>query len=227
MAVLSAKLTDYARTMLARGVAEGVLLGDWSFQVGTGGFDPLNPDQVTEVDSNLQALVAPVGGRRELGRVLDSGAGASIALTSTPGILQVNGLVLPVVTAPRWLSLSGSADPNVNGLWFVSGYEGDFSPFMFISNPLVDAPDAGPLNWELREFCMQYPNPRAVDFHGVLGDSDCNGEDLGEVGIFCRVLRAPTDSFLLGQTLMYANCHHVARVKVPESHHGLHVCVQH
>ncbi len=226
---VSALLTDYARSLLGRGLAEGVLLGDWHFQVGTGGFEPLSPDVVTEVDPLAQALVSPVGGNRLLGRVLYSGSGASVSLTDTPGIVQVTGVSVsggvPEVTANRWLCLSGSASAETNGTWFIGDYV-DYNTVQ-IANPLMTDADAGPLTWEIREFCMQYPNARSVAFQGVLGAGDANGSDLGEVGIFCRVLRAPTDPSLVGQTLLYAHTHHVACVKVPQSTIAYHVVVQH
>ncbi len=224
---VSAGLTDYARELLARGLAEAVLLGDWSFQVGTYGFDPLNPDEVFDVDFALQALNSPVGGTRYLGRVLDSGFGASVALTATPGFLQVNGLTSSTTSmARKWLRLSGSANPLLNGTWVVSARVSATS--ILISNPMVTTADAGPLSWELREAVAMNPNPRAVDYHGniMAPDATVDGLELGEVGIFGRVLRAPSVPLLVGTSILYAHAHHVALAKFAEMQIGYHCCVQ-
>jgi len=224
---ISAGLTDYARDLIARGLAEAVMLGDWSFQVGTYGFLPLFPDQVFPVDFALQSLTAPVGGTRLLGRLLDSGFGASVALTATPGILQVNGLTASTVdTARKWLVISGSTNPLLNGTWVISGRVSSTS--MLISNPMVTTADAGPLSWQLREAVCLNPNPQAIDFQGLLAAPDVtvDGLQLGEVGIFCRVLRAPSVPGLVGTSLMFAHANHPAIAKFTEMALAHHVCVQ-
>lgn len=224
---ISAGLTDLARELIARGMAEAVMLGDWSFQVGTYGFNPLLPEETFDVDFTLQALTAPVGGTRLLGRVLDSGFGASVALTATPGLLQVNGLTASTISlAKKWLVISGSTNPLLNGTWVISGRVSTTAAL--ISNPMVTALDAGPLSWELREAVCLNPNPRAVDFHGTLAapDGTIDGLQLGEVGIFCRVLRAPSAPFLVGSDVMFAHANHPAIAKFAELRLGHHVCVQ-
>lgn len=203
------------------------MLGDWSFQVGTYGFDPMDPTDVYDVDFSLQTLTAPVGGTRYLGRVLDSGFGASIALTATPGIVQVNGLTASTNSmARKWLRISGSGNPLVNGTWVVSARVS--STAILISNPMVTAIDAGPLSWELREAVCLNPNPRAIDFHGNIEapDATVDGLELGEIGIFCRVLRAPSVPGLVGTTVMFAHANHPAIAKFAEMYLGQHVCVQ-
>lgn len=224
---LSAGLTDYARELTARGLAEAVLLGDWSWQVGSYGFDPLNPDEVFPVNFALQTLNSPQGGTRYLGRVLSSGVGISVALTATPGILQVNGLPSSTVSmARKWLRISGSANPLLNGTWVVSRRLTATS--IEISNPMVTTADAGPLSWELREACVMQPNPRALDFHGVLSSPDLtvDEQELGEVGVFCRILRAPSEPGLVGLSVMFAHAHHVALAKSTEMTVGYHICIQ-
>jgi hypothetical protein len=223
---ISAGLTDYARELVARGLAEAVMLGDWSFQVGTYGFDPLAPDETYDVDFTQQTLTAPVGGTRYLGRVVDSGIGVSVALTATPGILQVNGLPSSTISmANKWLRLSGSTNPLLNGTWVVGARVSSTS--VYISNPMVTTADAGPLSWELREAVCLRPNPRAIDFHGNIELIDAtNGLELGEIGVFCRVLRAPSVPSLVGTGLMFAHAHHPAIAKFAEMSLGQHVCVQ-
>ena len=224
---ISAGLTDLARELIARGLAEAVMLGDWSFQVGTYGFNPLNPAETFDVDFALQALTAPVGGTRYLGIVLDSGFGASVALTATPGLLQVNGLTASTLSVARkWLRISGSANPLLNGTWVISARVSPTS--VLISNPMVTTADAGPLTWELREAVCLNPNPRAIDFQGVLDAPDVtiDGLELGEVGVFCRVLRAPSAPFLVGSDVMFAHANHPAIAKFAEMRIAHHVCVQ-
>lgn len=224
---ISAGLTDLAREYRARAETEGFLLGDWSFQVGTDGFDPVSPDEATDVDFSLQALGSPVGGTRYLGRVLSSGAGATVTpVPNSGGLVTVTGLTgIPNSIAKRWLRISGSADPNANGTWVISSFNSTTS--VDISNPLLDAADAG-LNWELREACILNPNDKAVDFHGRLEAPDATVDDqqLGEIGIFCRILSAPTDPSLIGTTLLFANSHTPAFAKMAEMTVGYHICVQ-
>lgn len=223
---ISAVKTDFARTLDARGAAESVLLGDWSFQIGTSGYDTLDPNLAMDVDSTLQALLAPTGGQRFLGRVTVSGFGASVALTATPGIVQVNGLTgIPNSAARRWLRIFGSGSATINGTWFISQWLSATS--VLVHNPLATASDAGPLSYELREACVMRPNPQAVDFHGRVLETEANGLQLGEVGIFCRVLRAPvTEPGLLGTAVLYANAHHPALSKFPEMVVNYHACCQ-
>ena len=224
---ISAGLTDYARELIARGLAEAVMLGDWSFQVGTYGYKPLFPDEVFPVDFSLQSLTAPVGGTRLLGRVLDNGFGASVALTATPGFLQVNGLTASTISmADKWLVISGSTNPLLNGTWVVSARVSSTS--ILISNPMVTVADAGPLSWQLREAVCLNPNPRAIDFQGHLDSPDVtiDGLQLGEVGIFGRVLRAPSVPGLVGTSLMFAHANHPAIAKFAEMDLTHHVCTQ-
>ena len=224
---ISAGLTDLAREYRARAETEGFLLGDWNFQVGTDGFEVLNPDVATEVDFSLQSLGTPAGSTRYLGRVIGSGVGAvGTPLASSGGQVTVTGLTgIPNSIAKRWLRIFGSADPNMNGTWVVSQFNSSTS--VDISNPLLDAADNA-LNWELREACVLGPNPNSVDFHGRLEAPDATVDDLqlGEVGIFCRLLRAPTAPSLVGTALLFANSHHPAFAKMAEMTVGYHICVQ-
>jgi len=223
-----AYLTDLARMLRARREAEAMVLGDWSFQVGTFGYDTFNPTQALPVDTTLNALVAPVGGSRPLGRVLLSGTGAAVTLTgaSAPGFAIVTGLVgMPATAARRWLRLSGSASPTVNGTWFIGRWLDATS--VEIQAPLITADDAGPLTWEFRGVVMLRPNPRATDFHGrVVSPDAADGMQLSEVGIFGRVLAAPTLPTLVGNSFLYACAHHPARTLFTGATLNCHVCIQ-
>jgi len=226
---ISAGLTDLAREYRARGEADGgIVIGDWSFQVGTDGYEVLNPDVALDADFGLQALSAPVGGTRYLGRVGTSGAAAAITPTGSDGLVAVSGLAaIPSSINKRWLRIYGSGDPNANGTWVISSWTS--ATDVVIHNPLLTAADAGPLNWELREACVLNPNPRAIDFHGRLESPDGTVDDmeLGEVGVFCRVLNAPSSTpGLLGNTLLFARANHPAFAKMAEMTVGYHICVQ-
>lgn len=225
---ISAGLTDLAREIRARTETEGFLLGDWNFQVGTDGFEGFDPTLATDVDFSLQALGSPAGGTRFLGRVLASGGAAALTpIANSGGLVDVTGLVgIPNSINKRWLRISGSGDVNANGTWVISQWIS--STQVYIHNPLLTAPDAGPLSWELREACVLNPNPRAVDFHGRLEAPDATVDDteLGEVGVFCRILKAPSAPSLLGTTLLFANSHHPAFAKMAEMTVGYHICVQ-
>ena len=224
---ISAGLTDLAREYRARAETEGFLLGDWNFQVGTDGFETLNPDISTDVDFSLQSLGTPAGSTRYLGRVLDSGVGAAATpVADSGGQVTVTGLLnIPNSITKRWLRIFGSADPNMNGTWVISKFNSSTS--IDISNPLLTTAGAA-LNWELREACILGPNPHSVDFHGRLESPDATVDDLqlGEVGIFCRILRAPSVPGLVGTTLLFANSHHPAFAKMAEMTVGYHICVQ-
>ena len=226
--IISALLTDEARHLRARSETEGVLIGDWYFQVGSGGFNPLTPDEANDVDPTATALISPIGGNRFLGRLLDSNIGASVVLSANPGFLVVNGIALPNATSGRWLRLSGSTDPNINGTWVISQWLSASS--IEICNPLATAPDAGPLTWEFRERCVQHPNPRSAAFYSRLDvgllTADPNGVELGEVGIFGRVIRSPVDPSLLGSSVLYANCHFPSVTKVEQMRANWHIAIQ-
>lgn len=230
IASLSAYLTDLGRKLIARGLTEGVLLGDWSFQVGSDGYDPMDPTQVLEVDPSLQALLSPIGPRLPLGLVIGNGGGASASLTSEPGVIQINGLSgIPNAVTGKYLSIYGSADPNLNGTWAIRGWIDATS--VTINMPLVTAPSAGPLTWEYRKACLFKPNDSACDFHGRLTEAQAVGTEIAEVGIFCRVLIAPTSpSFPLpigvGQQLLFANSHFPPVTKDANTVINFHVCVQ-
>ncbi len=215
LAGLSAMKTDYARELEARGEAEGVELGDWSFQVGDAGFNPADPEDVTDADPSLQALESPVGGSRPLGLLVSSGGAAALALGSG-GVVTVTGLTgMPESSARRWLRFTGSGDPNVNGSWVIRRWLSATS--VEIINPLLAAPAAG-VSWEFRENCVLNPNVRAASFYCRLAPADAtvDGTELGEVGIFGRVLRAPTDPALVGAEFLYCVAHMNPVVKVPE-----------
>lgn len=223
---ISALLTDTARTFNAKAMAEGLQLGDWSFQIGTAGFVVLTPDETIPVDQTQQALLAPIGGTRFLGRVLASGFGASVTMGPGAGYITINGLTgMTSAISRRWLRLYGSADPNINGTWVIAAFVSSSS--VVLHNPLATLPEVGPLGWELREACVAYPNGSAVAFHGRIEGVDvANNNELGEVGIFGRVIRSPIDPALLGTTLLFANAHFPARAKFAEMTLNLHVCVQ-
>jgi hypothetical protein len=223
---ISAMLTDRARELVARSLAEDIAFSDWSFQVGTSGFDTLDPTLVDPVDPTLQALVSPVGSALPLGRVTLSGAAASASLTTEAGVIQIDGLAaIPASALSSWLFISGAASSNLNGLWSIRSVLSATS--VTINAPLATAADAGPLSWELRESCTWKPNASAASFHGRLIESEAVNLELGEVAIFCRIVRAPiTDPGLLGQTVMFANAHHTAMAKNSSMVVNYHVVVQ-
>lgn len=223
---ISAVLTDAARHIIARSLAEGITLGDWSFQVGTGGFNLLDPTLAEPVDSSLQNLLAPVGTEMPLGRSLLSGGAASAALTAEPGVIQIDGLsAIPLSAVTKWLTISGAGSPTLNGSWVVRQVLSATS--VLVNAPLVTAPDAGPLSWELRESVTLRPNSSAVCFHGRLPEtSAADGLELGEVAIYCRVLRAPADPSLEGSSYLFANSHHPAMAKNSQMSVNYYVCVQ-
>lgn len=227
------RLTLLARQIRTRARNEVIVLGDWRFQVGEDGFDPMNPDDVIPVDIEEQSLGSPIGGLRHLGLVeedLDtfapiSGASAAVAPAATAGYLTVTGLAgIPVHAGRRWLTLSGSADVGKNGLWKISRWISATSVEIYA--PLAVGADAGPLAWELRRAVMGRPNARALSFYSRFVDTDLVGETLGEVGIFCRVLRSDTDPDLLGQTILFAVGHYPAIIKTNDMFLGRHVVVQ-
>jgi hypothetical protein len=223
---LSALKTDLARKMEARAVAEGVALGDWSFQVGTGGYNPASPDQVTVADPSLQVLVAAVGGSRPLGRLVASGAGA-VLTPSGVGTVVVTGLSgIPDWSPLNWIRVTGSGDANANGTWVIRRWISATS--VEIENPLQTVLDAGPRNWEFRQACVGRPNARASSFFARLlkNDATSDGHEYGEIGIFCRVLRAPTDPPLVGSPVLYCVAHHVGQVKTPDGVIDRHVVCQ-
>jgi hypothetical protein len=222
---IDAGLTDFARQLQSRACAEGVMLGDWSFQVGTDGYDLGTPTLALDVDPSLQVLGAPVGGSRLLGRALASGAAAAVSVVGQ-GILEVSGLAaIPSMVHRRWLSLSGSADPLLNGTWLITSWIS--ANTVRIYNPLASAGDAGPLAWTLRSSVALSPNPRATAFHGKLDTTDVtDGLILGEIGIFGRVLRAPSDPGIVGNAFLFATTHHAAIVKTPGVFLTYFICVQ-
>lgn len=225
--VTYARMTSLARHLTARAQLEGIGLGDWSYQVGTGGYNLLSPLEALPIDPTEQTLSASVGGDRALGRVLVSGIGASIVPSVNPGFCDVTGLTaVPSLVTTRWLRLSGSADPNINGTWRI-GVRTSASAVM-IENPLVSISDLGPLNWEIREACVLLPNGRAPDFQArVVGTDPIDDIEIGQVGVFCRVLRSPADPLLIGTPLLYARANHPPKIKTSDSAVTWHLCVQH
>ena len=222
---ISAGKTDYARELHARGDAERILLGDWSFQVGTDGFNPVSPDESTPVDFSQQLLSAPLGAKKPLGRDISTGAAAT-ATVLADGQVQIDGLVgmVPGIKN-RWLQITGGG-VLTNGTWLLTSYLSATS--ITVYNPLMTADDLGPLTWTLRESCVLFPNDKAVDFFGRLPDPDptTDGNDLGQVGIFCRILAAPTDPSLIGLDVLFAVAHHGSINKFAEMALNYHICVQ-
>lgn len=223
---IDAGLTDLGRELRVRGETEGLVFGDWTFRVGTDGFGP-GPTDITPVDFSQQALSAPLGNRRSLGRVLDSGAGTATVTVLSDGFVQVDGLSnIPVSIQNRWLTLSGSADPLINGTWVISEYNSATSVNVY--NPLATADEATPIDWELRENCLIRPNDKAIDFYGRLPAPDAvtDLQELGQVGVFARVIRAPTEPSLVGLSFLFAVAHHPALAKFEELAINYHICVQ-
>lgn len=213
MTTITASLTAIARQYNARALG-GLALGDWHFMVGTHGFDTLDPTIALPVVQTDIALTAAVGGVRRLGRLLLSGAAASAVLLA-PGIVQVNGLLaVPNTTARRWLNVGGSADTGLNGTWFIREWVSATS--VIIEAPLATAAtSAGPLTWEFREACILRPNSRAASYQCVIPapDATSDGLELGEVGIFCRVIKDPQSTGALGNAILFAIAHHPAIAK--------------
>lgn len=217
-----ALLTERAREIRARMHLEAIVLGDWSYEVGDAGINPAEPSVPLPIDPSLQTLGNTVGSGL-LGRVVDSGAGAQLDLVG--GQVQVAGTGLTASTITKVLSLSGSADPLINGSWGIAGYEDP--NVLIIANPLVTDPDVGPLNWELREASFSKPNERASSFHVRIPAGTLTGEQISEVGIFCRVLRAaPVALALVGQTLLYARTNIPAQAIGARTVFSHHVVVQ-
>ena len=227
---ISAYLTDEARKLIARGLTEGMLLGDWSFQVGSGGYSPLDPTDVLEVDPALQALLSPVGTRRPLGRIRSSGIAASASLTAEAGVVQIDGLVdIPNAISNRYLTIVGAANDSLNGTWSIRQWLSPTS--VLINAPLATEADAGPLVWDFRDLVTFKPNPYAVDFHGRLSDAELSGAEIAEIGIFCRLLTVPAYPIYplpmpVGTLLLFANSHFPPIIKDPDMVANFHVCVQ-
>lgn len=223
---ISAALTDLGRKYHAHALAQGLTLGDWSFQVGTTGFDVLDPTQALPVDSSDQALAAPVGGSRKLGRVLSSGAAATATKLSN-GVVQIDGLSsITSAVSGRWMTISGAVDSGLNGTWVIRRWVS--ADRVEIEAPLMTASsEAGPLGWELREACILRPNKRAISFQCVIPGTDAtDGLILGEIGIFCRVIRDSTSLGVLGDTILFAIAHHPAQTKDTETRIIQHIAVQ-
>jgi len=222
---IEAGLTNLARQLRARSLTEGIVLGDWSIQFGDDGFDPMDPDEVTAIDFDAQTLGSPLGAARPLGLVIDSGAAASV----TPlggGHVQVDGLLaIPNFTFRRWLTLSGSADPFINGTWRIGSWLSSTS--VIVHAPLVEVADAGPLSWELRRACILRPNAGALAFYGRLPSVDpINDAEIGEVGIFGRVLASPLDPSILGLGYLHAVAHLPSAAKIEGVVMSPRICVQ-
>ena len=227
---ISAYLTNEARRLITRGLTEGFILGDWSYQVGSGGYDPLDPTQALDVDPAAQALLLPIGTTQPLGNVISTGTGASASLTAEPGVVQIDGLTsITSAVSKRYLSLTGAASTNLNGTWSIRQWLSASS--VTVNAPLVTAADAGPLNWEFREFGTLMPNDSAADFHCRLTEPEAAGLEIAEVGIFCRLLKAPEFPAFplpvpLGAQILFANSHFPPFVKDASMVANLHICVQ-
>jgi hypothetical protein len=223
---LPSLLTDRARELQAYGLAEGLVLGDFSFQVGTGGFNLLSPLQPLLPSGSQTALLSPVGGSRPLGLEITSGVGATMSATANPGFWQVTGLT-GIVPNPyqKTLVLGGSADPLVVGSWVVAQQLSPTS--LLIYNPLATT-GATALTWSYRTNAIGLANPRAPSFLARLPapEASTDGLLLGEVGIFCRVIRAPSLPLFLGEALLYCVANHAATAKFASQALVRHVCVQ-
>lgn len=227
--VLSAYLTDLARKLIARGLTEGVTLGDWKYQVGSGGYNPLNPTELLDVDPSAQALISPLGTPTPLGVVTEMNLSATATPTGEPGVLQVDGLSnIPEVIARKYLSLY-SSDPAINGTWLIR--ERLSATSVTVNAVQTEIADPGPFPWELRQDCLLRPNRAATDFRVRLAQTEMVGEQISEVAIFCRIIRSPA---ILGwplpidpgQQFMFANCHFPPVTKDSNTILNLHVCVQ-
>jgi hypothetical protein len=224
---LSAVLTKVARMLSARAYTEGVVLGDWTFQCGSGGFNNLNPFDITEVDPTLQTLLSPIGDQKPLGRVRSSGSGAS-ALNLGNGLVQVEGLVGIPATPNRHLTISGAISPNLDGTWAIRERIDDTSVVIYA--PLVTNA-GGSLDWEFRDLCIARPNDKATDFHCRLEAADAVGLEIGEVAVFARLIVAPSSPIFplpvaKGDRFLFAKAHMPPVAKSSEMALNFHVCVQ-
>ena len=211
--------------MDALSLTSPIVLGDYSFQVGTGGFDALAPETALPVDPEATGLSTPLDVRRPLGRVVSSGSGASVALVD--GKVVVSGLTgIPDRAVGKWLTLSGSASGDINGTWVINEWVSADTVVLY--NPLVEADDAGPLDWEFRTKCTVPVSETATAFHVYLPFPfpELDDNDLGEVAIFARVIHSPSIPFIAGQELLLCLVHHPSMVKHDENVISHYVCVQ-
>lgn len=202
---ISAALTDYARELDALSLTQTMVLGDWSYSVGTGGLD-VDPLEVLPVNTAAVGLIAPVGGKRPLGRVRLSGVGAT-ATATTNGEVVVTGMAgLSGSPRLRWLSVASGP---LAGTWMVTRYVDTTSLVLF--NPLFSG--TATIAWELRDKVVMPVSSTASAYHAHLAAADLNGNTFGEVAIFGRVLFAPSQQPLVGLAFMLAIAHHPAKIK--------------
>ena len=202
----------------------GLVMGDWSFKVGSGGFDVLDPVEAIPVDIEATDLDTPLGGTRVLGRTVASGSGAS-ATNLGSGLVQINGLAsVPASAVRKWLHISGSSDTGLNGLWVVRQWISATSVIVYA--PLATTV-AGSLAWDLRSNCVMRPNDRSSSFQCVLPlvDATIDGQNLGEVGIFGRVIVDPL-GLSTEQSFLFAIANHAAIFKDSTTKVTHHVVVQ-
>lgn len=204
--MISASLADYARDLDALGLTQTMVLGDWSYKVGTGGLDVGDPLLVLPVNPAASDLIAPVGGTRPLGRVRLSGTGA-VATATTNGEVVITGMAgLSGSSQRRWVSV---ATGPMAGTWLVTKIVSPTSCAVF--NPLFTG--SATIAWELREKVLMQVSDTAAAYHAHLAAGDLNGNTFGEVAIFGRVLFAPSQQPLVGLSFVLAIAHHPAKVK--------------
>ena len=202
---ISAALTNYARDLDALALTQTMVLGDWSYKVGTGGLtgDPL---VVLPVDTNAADLIAPVGGFRPLGRVLLSGAGAT-ATAGVNGEVTITGMAgLTGSARQRWVYVASGP---MTGTWQVRRFVSPTSLVVF--NPLFTGSTS--ISWELREKVVMPVSDTAAAYHAHINKDELNTTTFGEIAIFGRVLFAPSQQPLVGLTFMLALAHHPAKIK--------------
>lgn len=218
---MAATLTTLARKLGARALTEGVVLGDWAFQLGASEFDPLNPTVVEAVDPDAAELASPLGSPAPLGRVISSGSAATLTVLGG-GVVQVDGISGVDHANGRYLTVLGKT-------WLVR--EKLSSSSVQIYAPLVTESDEGPLDWEFRELGILRPNSAAIDFHCRVGADEYVGEQINDIAIFSRIISVGAPLLYplpvaVGERFLFALARRAPISKNSNMRLNFHVCVQ-
>lgn len=205
---LNATLTDFAREMDAIALAEPIILGDWSAKVGTGGLDLTDPLATLPINRAASDLIAPVGGARALGRVLTTGTGAT-ATALTNGEVSLANVTSQGSPRAKWFRVTTGA---LQGTWEVRRWLSSTEAVIYA--PLFTG--SASVNWELRDRVVIRLSATATAFHLHIPSASDNITTFGEIGVFGRVLYAPSRPSLVGQPFLLALAHHPAKVKASD-----------